>query len=90
MRLSIRGAAWAAAILWGGCFFLTGIANLIWPGYGAAWLQLGQSLYPGYQGPGAGFGSVIVVTLYALVDGAVAGVVLAWVYNLAAGRSVEG
>lgn len=28
-----------------------------------------------------GFGSVVVVTLYALVDGAVGGFLLAWLYN---------
>lgn len=85
MKLSIRGTAWAAAILWGGSFFAVGLAHLIWQGYGAAWLRLGASIYPGYQGPG-GFGSVIVVTLYALVDGAVAGALFAWLYNMVAGE----
>lgn len=89
MKLSIRSAAWAAAILWGGCYFLVALANLIWHGYGEAWLNLGASIYPGYQGPG-GFGSVIVVTLYALVDGAVAGAVFAWVYNLTVGEGAAG
>ncbi len=57
--------------------------NVLFPPYGVAFLELGASIYPGYDGP-AGFGSVIVVTLYAAVDGAVAGAVLAWVYNLVA------
>jgi len=80
MKLSIKGLAAAAAICWGGCFFLVGIANQIWPSYGETWLHMGQSIYPGYSGP-AGFGSVIIVTLYALLDGAVAGAVFAWLYN---------
>lgn len=79
MKLSLRGLTAAAAITWGGCFFLVATANLMWPAYGESWLQLGQSIYPGYA-PG-GFGSVIVVTLYALLDGAVAGAVFAWLYN---------
>lgn len=79
MKLNLKGLTAAAAITWGGCFFLVAMANLIWPPYGEAWLQLGQSIYPGYA-PG-GFGSVIVVTLYALLDGAVAGAVFAWLYN---------
>lgn len=33
-----------------------------------------------------GFGSVIVVTLYALLDGAVTGAVFGWLYNLVAGK----
>lgn len=80
MRLDIKAATLAGAILWGGMFLLVGLINLAAPPYGAAWLDLGSSIYPGYAGPG-GFGSVIVVTLYAVLDGAVAGAVIAWVYN---------
>lgn len=86
MKLSVKGLTTAAALTWGGCFFLVGIAHLIWPSYGEAWLELGQSIYPGYS-PG-GLGSVIVVTLYALLDGAVAGAVFGWLYNRFAGSSV--
>lgn len=80
MQLSIKGLALTAGILWGLSYLLVGIANLIWPSYGEAFLNLGASIYPGYHGP-AGFGSVIVVTLYALVDGLVGGAVFAWLYN---------
>jgi hypothetical protein len=89
MNLSIKALAVAGAVLWGGCFLLTGIANLAFPSYGVAFLELGASLYPGYAGP-VGFGSVIVVTLYALLDGAVAGAVFAWVYNFARGGATAG
>jgi hypothetical protein len=61
------------------------LANLIWPSYGRAFLELTASLYPGYQ-PGSGWGSVITGTLYGLVDGAVSGAVFAWLYNLFAQR----
>jgi hypothetical protein len=84
MRINVKGAALAAATVWGACFFVTGIANLLWPPYGAAWMDLGASIYPGYHGPG-GFGSVIAVTLYALLDGAIFGAVFAWLYNAFAG-----
>ncbi len=84
MSLSVKGLAWTAALLWGGCFFVTGIANLLHPSYGILWLQLGASIYPGYRGPG-GFGAVLLVTAYALVDGAVAGALFAWLYNAFAG-----
>jgi hypothetical protein len=80
MKLDVKALGFATAIGWGGCYFLVGLANLLWPPYGDAWLELGRSIYPGYSGPG-GVGSVIVVTLYALLDGAVAGAVVAWLYN---------
>ncbi|UCC47529.1 MAG: hypothetical protein JSV41_08485, partial [Gemmatimonadota bacterium] len=79
MKLCVKSLATAAAILWGAGFFLTGIAHLIWPSYGTALLELADSLYPGYHV--GGFGSVIVGTLYAMLDGAVCGAVFAWLYN---------
>jgi hypothetical protein len=85
VTLNTRALALTAAILWGGCFLLVGLANLAFPPYGDAWLQLGAAIYPGYHGP-AGFGSVIVVTLYALVDGAICGLLFGWLYNTVAAR----
>jgi hypothetical protein len=82
---SPRALALTAAILWGASFLLIGLANLVWPAYGVTWLELGASIYPGYA-PG-GFGSVIVVTAYATLDGAVVGALFAWIYNKAAGGS---
>jgi hypothetical protein len=87
MRFDVKALAITSGVLWGACFFLVGLGNLIWDGYGTGMLQLGASIYPGYQGP-AGVGSVIVVTLYAVLDGAICGAVFGWLYNtLASGRS---
>lgn len=80
MRLDVRALATASAVLWGGLFLLVAILNLITPGYGDHFLAFGASIYPGYDGP-AGAGAVVVVTLYAVADGAIAGAVLAWLYN---------
>lgn len=85
MTFNIKAMAIVGAILWGACFFLVGLANLIWESYGVAFLNWGASFFPGYDGPG-GFGSVIVATLYALVDGAVCGAIFAWLYNTVAGQ----
>ena len=79
MKLSIKALALSFGIIWGAAIFLVGIAHLIWPGYGTAFLGLVDSIYPGYDV--GGFGSVIVGTLYGLVDGAIGGAVLAWLYN---------
>jgi hypothetical protein len=43
-----------------------GLANLIWPSYGQAFLNAMVSLYPGYDAT-ASFGEVIVGTLYGVV-----------------------
>jgi hypothetical protein len=80
MRLSVKALTYTAAILWGFCFLFVGAANLIWPPYGAAFLDLMSSVYPGYR-PAAGIGNVIVGTLYATLDGAVGGALFAWIYN---------
>lgn len=79
MKLSVKGLALSIGLLWGGLLFLVGIGNELW-GYGDALLRLADSIYPGYH-YGTGFGSVIVGTLYGLVDGAVGGAILAWLYN---------
>ncbi|MBI2364288.1 MAG: hypothetical protein HYV01_04690 [Deltaproteobacteria bacterium] len=80
MNLSITALTYAAAILWGLCFLLVGMANLLWPPYGGAFLELMSSVYPGYRAA-ASLGNVIVGTLYAVVDGAIGGALFAWVYN---------
>lgn len=89
MKLSVKGLAVACGLLWGGGLFVAAIGNLWWPPYARAFLDLAASIYPGYHGP-AGFGSAVVVGLYGLVDGAVGGALLAWLYGLAAGREPGG
>ncbi len=84
MKLSVKSLTITVALLWGISFFLVSVANLIWPPYGAAFLNIMSSLYPGYESTGT-FGSVIVGTLYALLDGAIGGVVFAWLDNKCAG-----
>jgi hypothetical protein len=88
MRLNITAMALAFGLIWGGGLLVVGAANLIWPGYGQAFLQLCASIYPGYR-PGTGIGSVITGTIYALVDGGVGGAVFAWLYNSLAGRTAK-
>lgn len=84
MRFNIKALAITGGVLWAACAFLVGVGNLIWSTYGNGMLELMASVYPGYHGP-AGFGSIIVVTSYAAVDGLVCGAVFAWLYNTVAG-----
>lgn len=80
MKLNVRALGFASALLWGGCVFMVGVANLIWAGYGVEFLQWLSSFYPGYTAH-RNFGEVIIGTLYALLDGFVGGVIFAWLYN---------
>ncbi|HKZ53577.1 MAG TPA: hypothetical protein VJ085_09910 [Candidatus Acidoferrales bacterium] len=81
MKFNVKAMAITIALGWGILgMFLVGLANLLWPPYGAAFLEVTASVYPGYHGT-ASFGQVIVGTLYGLVDGAVAGAIFAWLYN---------
>jgi hypothetical protein len=88
MRLNIAAMATAFGILWGACILVVAVANMIWPSYGQALLQLCASIYPGFR-PGTGVGSVLTGTIYALADGAIGGAVFAWLYNTIAARQVN-
>jgi hypothetical protein len=88
MKLCVKSLAIACSIFWGAIVFLMGLAHLIWPGYGTVFLELAASVYPGYEV--GGFGSVIVGTLYAAVDGAVCGAIFAWLYNRFVGSPAAG
>jgi hypothetical protein len=86
MKFSVPALASTLGLFWGVAIFIVALANLIWPTYGRAFLDLAASLYPGYR-PGSGLASVITATLYGLVDGAVGGAVFGWLYNVVARRS---
>jgi hypothetical protein len=83
MRLNILSLSMTVGLFWSAAILVVGAANLIWPDYGRAFLDLAASVYPGYH-PGTGAGSVVTGTLYGLVDGSIGGAVFAWLYNLLA------
>ena len=80
MELSVKSLTITAALYWGGTVFFVALVNYLSPPYGKAFLDLVSSIYPGYKSVGS-LGSVIVWTLYSLVDGAVGGAIFAWMYN---------
>jgi len=80
----VKGLALAAGIGWGGSILIVGILNLIWSGYGVAFLDLARSIYPGYAAM-SGFVGVLVGTVYGFVDGWVCGAIIAWLYNTLSG-----
>ena len=81
MKLNVKGFGSAMAILFALVAFFTALANLLFPAYGVGFLKVLDSIYPGYTFGKWGFGGVIVVTLYAAVDGFIVGIVGAWLYN---------
>ena len=85
MRLHTVAMALAFGIFWGACVLFVGVANMIWPSYGQALLQICASIYPGYH-PGTGAGSVVIGASYALIDGLVGGAIFGSLYNLFAGE----
>ena len=85
MRFSPKVLALTAGVLWGGCMLLTGLMNLVLPSYGEHFLLTMSSVYPGYHATRT-LGDVLVGTGYGLVDGAVAGLLFAWLYNFIAGK----
>ncbi len=87
MRFSLKAVTLAVAIVWGGAILLVGLVNLVWPAYGLGFLQAISSVYPGFHVSHT-IGSVLIGTIYGLLDGAVAGILFAWLYNaFAAGPS---
>ncbi len=81
MKLSPKGLAVGIAVLWGISILGTGIINLFAPHYGEHFLLTMSSIYPGYHATRTLTG-VLVGTGYGIVDGAIAGFLVAWIYNL--------
>ena len=80
MKLSIKALAITAAIIWSTALLIVGSANMMFPGYATNFLEVIGSVYPGYQ-PTTGFSSVIIGSLYGVVDAGIGGAIIAWLYN---------
>ena len=80
MKLSVKGLAITAAIIWGAALLIVGSANMMFPGYGLDFLEVMGSIYPGYH-PETGFSSVIIGSVYGVVDAGIGGAIFAWLYN---------
>jgi hypothetical protein len=80
MRLSIKGTAIAAGLLWGGAILVVGLINLARPEYGMSFLTMMNSVYPWFHSSHT-FASVVIGTIDGFIDGAMAGCVFGWLYN---------
>src|SRR5690348_18346072 len=87
-RLSMRGMALAFGLLWGAIIFGVSLIHLANPSYGAAFLSCVSSVYPGFHAARS-FSDAVLGGVYAFLDGAVDGVIFAWLYNRVSQRSEE-
>jgi hypothetical protein len=81
VKLNVKALTTAAALIWGAAILFVSLANLARPAYGREFLAIVSSIYPGYHASGS-VGDAIIGTSYALVDGAVFGLVFGWLYNV--------
>ena len=79
MKLNPKALAITLSLLWGACVLVVAVLNQAWPGYGVAFLNVVASIYPGFHR--GGLREALVGTLYALLDGAMCGMIVAWLYN---------
>jgi hypothetical protein len=88
MKLSLKAVTISGALLWGGAILLIGLINLSRPGYGLNFLQLTTSVYPWFHASHT-IRSVAIGALDGLVDGALAALVFAALYNSIAGSQTH-
>jgi hypothetical protein len=86
VKVSLKAIAIAAGVLWGGAILLLGVINLASPSFGLSFLQVISSVYPGFH-VSRTIGDVLTGTVYALIEGAIAGLAFGWLYNLSMGRN---
>jgi hypothetical protein len=80
MRLSVKAMAVASGLLWGAAILCVGLIHLADPNYGTNFLQMTSSVYPWFHDSRTA-ANVAVGTIEGLIDGAIAGLILAWLYN---------
>ncbi len=81
-KLNVKALGLAAGILWGGYMLCIGwTAWLI--DWGTAFVTAMSSVYIGFR---PSFLGGIIGALWGFLDGAVAGIIIAWLYNMIAGN----
>jgi hypothetical protein len=86
MRLSLKALTIVCGLLWGGAVLCVGLVHLASPSYGASFLDVVSSIYPGFHGARS-IGDTLVGAAYGLIDGGLGGFFFGWLYNLFAGRA---
>ena len=74
-KVSLTVAMFVATLI-----FVVGLARLVSPEYGQAFVEVIASLYPGYSGA-ATFGQASIGAMYGALDGGISGALFGWLYN---------
>ncbi|MDE1870637.1 MAG: hypothetical protein KGI06_00135 [Candidatus Micrarchaeota archaeon] len=74
-KLSVKGLALGIGIPWALCVLVAGLVSPFWA---SGFVQVFSTVYPGY---GSGLVSGIIGGIEAFFDGAVAGALIALIYN---------
>ena len=82
-----KAMAGTLGILWGACMLVVGLINLRFPSYGAEFMRMMSSVYPGFHDSRT-LGDVIVGTIYGFVDGAILGFVFSSLYRWIGGSGI--
>jgi len=85
MRLNVIALSLTAGLLWAAVMLVVGLMHYAWPPYGSRFLEVMESVYPGYDIDGSPW-RLLVGTVYGLIDGAFAAAVFGLVYNAFARR----
>ncbi len=80
-KLNVKALGLTMGIVWGGGMLLLGLMTLFW-NWGIDVITLISSVYIGYNPT---LGGILVGTLWGFCDGAICGVLIAWVYNKLSG-----
>ena len=89
MRLSTKALALTFGLLGGGAMLFVGIVNIAAPAYGTDFLRMMSSVYPGFHASRSVL-DMLVGAVYGMVDGGIAGLLTAWLYNRMAGSAETG
>lgn len=76
VRLSVKGLALALGLTWAAGVFVLGLVGAV--GWGRELIDVLGSVYLGFRPTPIG---ILVGAVWAFVDGTLAGVVVAWLYN---------
>ena len=85
MRLSVKALMFASGIGWALIVLVVGIFNMIFEGYGAAYLQTLAAPFPWYTASGQ-IVDLIIGIVWALVVGGICGIIFALLYNAFTGK----
>ncbi len=77
LKLDTRALGLTLGIIWGACVLIMGLTT-IYLNFGAAFVGLLSTLYPGYKPTILGS---VIGGIYGFIDAGIGGVILAWLYN---------